>query len=232
MSTMALRVQNAFLIRGRTPILTGIDLDLEQGSSWLVVGPNGSGKTSLLHLIAGLRRPTRGAVSIFGHPQPSRQARARIGYLTHEPLLYPYLTVQENLELCARLYGVQEAQPRYRQLLRQLGMLGYLYNLPLHFSRGMLQRVALARALLPRPVLLLLDEPFAGLDGTGRKICCHLMDEYLSQGGTMMVATHRSSEVPDVCQYELTLRRGQVARTRELGEGPPGDLDDLSDTPT
>jgi ABC-type multidrug transport system ATPase subunit len=167
---------------GDKRILRGLDLDVGVHDFLVVTGPNGSGKTTLLRLCAGLAAPTRGQLEVDVE-------RGRVGYLAHEPLVYGELTALENLDLYGRLYRVPERRERIGMLLERFGLWDVRHARAGSFSRGMLQRLALCRALLHEPELLLLDEPYSGLDDEG----VLLLDRELSEraaSGTFVVATH------------------------------------------
>src|SRR5688572_4355132 len=140
--------------------LAGVDLDVGRGELLLVTGPNGSGKTTLLRLLAGLIVPTAGELEVVTD-------RARIGFLSHEPLVYRELTPLENLDLYGRLYRIPERRERIGMLLERFGLWDARGERVGRYSRGMLQRLALCRTLLHEPRLLLLDEPFSALDADG-----------------------------------------------------------------
>ena len=154
---------------GERLVLDRLDMRVGAGERLLLTGPNGSGKTTLLRVIATVLRPQGGQVRVWGRPLPgeARRVRADIGYVGHEPLVYPALTVGENLELYASLYGV--GGERVGEVLDRVGLAARRRDPVADLSRGMRQRLALARATLHRPALLLLDEPTAGLDDDGRE---------------------------------------------------------------
>jgi ABC-type multidrug transport system ATPase subunit len=167
---------------GAKRVLRGLDLDVARGAFVVVTGANGSGKTTLLRLVAGLAAPTAGELAVDAD-------RAELGYLGHEPLVYRELTALENLALYARLYRVPESRERIGMLLERFGLWDVRNERSGTYSRGMLQRLALCRALLHDPTLLLLDEPFSGLDAEGAEL---LDRELLERRGhaTFLVATH------------------------------------------
>ena len=167
---------------GAKRVLRGLDLDVARGDFVLVTGPNGSGKTTLLRLCAGLAAPTAGELDVDVD-------RARVGFLAHEPLVYPQLTALENLDLYGRLYRVAERRERIGMLLERFGLWDARSDRVSTFSRGMLQRLALCRTFLHEPELVFLDEPYAGLDEGGAE----LLDRELADRGpraTFLVATH------------------------------------------
>ena len=172
----------------------GVDLDLPERGFLLVTGPNGAGKSTLLALFAGLLAPTRGELEVAVE-------RGRIGYLAHEPLLYQELTALENLDLYGRLYRVEERRERLGMLLERFGLWEARHDRVRDLSRGMTQRLALFRTLLHDPALLLLDEPYAGLDAAGAA----LLDAEVAALGderTFVIATHQ----PDRLAARATAR--------------------------
>jgi heme exporter protein A len=168
---------------GDKRVLTGIDFDVKHGEFLLVTGPNGSGKTTLLRLLAGLLAPTAGELEVTID-------RARIGFLSHEPLVYRELTPLENLDLYGRLYRIPERRERAGMLLERFGLWEARHEQTGALSRGMLQRLALSRALLHDPELLLLDEPFSALDATGADL---LLEELArrAESHTIVLASHQ-----------------------------------------
>jgi heme exporter protein A len=187
---------------GERVALSGVTLALEEGETLAVFGSNGAGKTTFLRILATLLRPHRGSVSVLGHalPRAGHAVRGRIGFLGHEPLLYRDLTARENLRFHARLHGV--GFDRVEALLESVGMSGRADD-PVHtFSRGMVQRTAVCRAVLHEPALLLLDEPFAGLDPGAAALV-----EPLLTGVTRVVISHDPSFRGDLV---LGLRGGKT----------------------
>jgi heme exporter protein A len=179
---------------GEKRVLAGLDLDVADREFLLVTGPNGSGKTTLLRLLAGLYAPTAGELEVAAE-------RGRIGFVAHEPLVYRELTALENLDLFGRLYRVPERRERIGMLLERFGLWEARGERTGTFSRGMLQRLALCRALLHEPELLLLDEPFAGLDDQG----VDLVVAELETPRTIVVAAHRPARLEPLATERLAL---------------------------
>jgi heme exporter protein A len=171
---------------GERAVLRGVDLSVAAGETVVVTGPNGAGKTTLLRVLAAVLRPGGGSVSVLGHALPAdgRAARRRLGYAAHDPLLYPGLTAQENLELFAALHGAPAASAP--AALDRVGMAARAGDRVSELSRGMRQRLSLARAVLHGPDLLLLDEPTTGLDEEGRGV----LRDLLAGGAAAVVTTH------------------------------------------
>jgi len=176
-----IRAQSLSKRFGDKRVLDGLDLEVPRGGFVLVTGPNGSGKTTLLRLCAGLAAPTEGELEVDA-------PRGAIGFLGHESLLYRELTALENLDLYGRLYRLPERRERAGAMLERFGLWRARNDRAGTFSRGMLQRLALCRAFLHDPDLLLLDEPFDGLDTEG----ADLLQQELAErtGYTALVATH------------------------------------------
>ena len=182
---------------GSRRVLRGISFDLPSGGTLVVTGPNGSGKTTLLRILAGLAAPTRGTVEL-------ELTRARIGYVGHESLVYRDLTGLENLELYGRLYRVPERRERAGMLLERFGLWAVRNDRVASYSRGMVQRLALCRTLLHDPELLILDEPYAALDGHAAE----LLDGELAAGPgrrATVLATHDPGRLPSLHALPLEL---------------------------
>ncbi|HVE92226.1 MAG TPA: heme ABC exporter ATP-binding protein CcmA [Actinomycetota bacterium] len=188
---------------GLTSVLRGLDLHVASGERIALLGDNGSGKTTLLRILAGLLVPDAGTVSVFGSDPRDAAVRAHVGYAGHDPGLYPRLTALENLRFRARLYN--RGAHRARDLLSTVGIDPADRRRVATYSNGMKRRVAIACALLPDPKLLLLDEPFAGLDEPGAEA---LVSVLAGRGPAVLIATHEPDRVRTVADRLLTLRGG------------------------
>jgi heme exporter protein A len=182
---------------GDKRVLRGVTFDVAADGFLLVTGPNGSGKTTLLRLCAGLAVPTRGELDV-------RVARGGIGYLGHEPLVYRELTALENLDLYGRLYRVPERRERIGMLLERFGLWDARHDRADSYSRGMLQRLALCRTLLHEPGLLILDEPYSGLDDEGAALLDRELDERRARTA-FVVATHEPARIARHASSTLAL---------------------------
>jgi heme exporter protein A len=182
---------------GTKRVLRDLDLDVAERDVLVVTGPNGSGKSTLLALCAGLLAPTAGELEVDID-------RGRIGYLAHEPLVYRELTALENLDLYGRLYRVPERRERIGMLLERFDLWEARHERVGAFSRGMQQRLALCRTLLHDPDLLLLDEPYAGLDEAGGELLDVEIAALVGER-TVVVATHEPERVTAVATARLTL---------------------------
>ena len=176
---------------GPARVLRGVDLAVEQGSLHLILGPNGAGKTTLLRILAGLTRPSAGMVSLEGGSLRAVPAlRRRIGFLSHQSLLYDDLTALENLEFAARLYDLVSPRDTARKAIDSVGLSDRMNDPVRKLSRGMVQRVAIARALIHDPSVLLLDEPFTGLDPRAAMRLVELLSARLAANCGVVLVTH------------------------------------------
>jgi heme exporter protein A len=205
---------------GLTPVLDGIDLELHPGESLGLAGPNGSGKTTLLRVLATLVTPSRGNGSVLGADLRSDQrwaVRSRIALLGHTPALYPELTLAENTELAARLTG--RPTGGVREVLRVVGLSAAADRRADHSSFGMQRRAEFARLLLTEPDLLLLDEPYAGLDRAAAGLVEALAEATRRRGGAVVLVSHDAGRLAPLVDRMLELTGGRIALP--LGEGTP-----------
>jgi heme exporter protein A len=204
---------------GRRKALSQISFECRAGEIVGLLGPNGAGKSTLLAILATLVAPSTGHVSYGEHT--SRQAgaalRARLGLLGHDLYLYPELTARENLLFFARLYGVKDAPARVEESLAKANLADRGDDQVSGFSRGMRQRLALERALVHRPRLLLLDEPFTGLDQTSAATLVTRLRSLQTDGSLIILATHDLDVVEGLLTRALYLRNGRLVRQDEGG---------------
>jgi ABC-type multidrug transport system ATPase subunit len=204
---------------GDAPALGPVDLDIEPGERVVLVGHNGSGKTTLLRIAAGLLDATSGEISVAGHAVGSMEARAFTSYLGDQPVFYDDLTVWEHLEYVARLHETDGWEQHAAELLELVGLTHRADDLPTTFSRGLRQKAAIALAFVRPFEVLLVDEPFVGLDQSGRDALLELFARAHSDGATLVVATHELATV-DAAERLVALRDGEV-----IYDGAPGDAD-------
>lgn len=189
-----------------------VDLQVTAGEAVALFGPNGAGKTTLLRMIATLLRPTRGSLRLFGRSvsDGGAQARRRIGFLSHHSFLYPDLTPTENLEFYARMFRISAPRARVRELLAQVGLIGWAHRPVRTLSRGLEQRCGLARALLHEPDLLLMDEPFTGLDADAANMLRTMLQQAHARGSTLIMTTHDLAQGFQLCRRAIVLVRGRL----------------------
>ncbi len=197
---------------GRARVLRGLDLRVERGTAMVVFGPNGAGKTTLLKILAGLLRPEAGAVRIEGIElrQDPVGYRRLIGVISHQPYIYPQLSGRENLEFYGRLYGLPDPRTEARGMLEEMGLLESADRAASAYSRGMLQRLAIGRALLHRPSVLLLDEPFTGLDDEARGKLEALLGALRDGRRTVLMTSHELDAGWQSVDSLAVLVRGRV----------------------
>ena len=209
--------------------LAGVTLSIGAGEFVTLVGPNGAGKTTLLRILATLIRPTSGTVRIAGldPAQAGPEVRRHIGFLSHRTLLYDDLTAEQNLRFYARLYGLSDASARLDELLERVGLADRRHDLVRTFSRGMQQRLAVARAVLHRPSILLLDEPYTGLDPHATDALSALLSELAGEGCTILLTTHDLERGLAVGNRVVVLSRGRVAYDAPTADTDPATFPDL-----
>jgi len=219
---------------GDGPALHPLSLSVALGERVALIGHNGSGKTTFLRITAGLLGADNGRISLFGSSPDSIEARRRFSFLADTPTFYDDLSVWEHLEYVARLHGTTRWEQRASDLLGRLGLFERADDLPARFSRGLRQKAAIALGLVRPFDLLLVDEPFVGLDAEGREALLELLDESHRAGATLIVATHELAFV-DSSDRTIALRDGTLifdgessqARARGLvsteGTNTPGD---------
>ena len=187
-----------------------------------VLGPNGAGKTTLINLVAGLARPTSGAVLWRGQPVRApfpREIRGRIGMVTQETALYDELSVRQNMRFAADLYGVKERNKRIGEVMELVGLENRARDRAGSLSGGLQRRLALGRALLHDPELLVLDEPTLGVDVEARHALWRHVRWLRSNGKTVLLSTNHLDEAQALCDRIVVLREG-----KRLTEGDPSEL--------
>lgn len=204
---------------GDSVALAPLDLRIEDRQRVALIGHNGSGKTTFLRLAAGLLEPSDGAVTVYGHAAGTLEARRSLSYLADNPTFYEDLSVWEHLEYVARMHGERDWQQRAADLLGELGLYERADDLPNSFSRGLRQKAAIALAFVRPFDVLLVDEPFVGLDSTGKRALVDLFDAAGDAGATLVVATHELSFI-EHCDRLIALRDGHL-----VYDGSPADAD-------
>ncbi len=219
-----LRVRGLVKRFGPKTVLKGLDLDVYPGEFLALLGPNGAGKTTLLRILASLSRPTAGEVRIGGArlPQEAAGVRRRLGVVSHLPLLYGDLSAEENLRFFGRLYGETDLDERIDEVLDLVGLSARRHDLVRTYSRGMQQRLAIARALLHDPELLLLDEPYTGLDQDASAMLDQVLRQVAAQGRTVIMTSHDLSRAAALATRFAVLSRGRIVasvRREDIADG-------------
>jgi heme ABC exporter ATP-binding subunit CcmA len=207
MATVA-TIQDVSKLFGRFAALRHVSATLDAGGCYLLLGENGAGKSTLLRVLAGLLRPTLGAVMVLG--RAATESRGRVGYMSHSSMLYDELTARENLEYTARLYAGQPCLSP-DDVLRMVGLDPELARPVAQYSQGMRQRTSLARVLLSQPELLLLDEPFSNMDRASAERMLALLVDLRGAGRTIVLTTHQRELAEPMADVVMTMHGGALA---------------------
>jgi ABC-2 type transport system ATP-binding protein len=194
---------------GDGPALYPLSVRVEEHERVALIGHNGSGKTTFLRIATGLLEPASGGITIFGQEPGSMVARSKLSYLADTPTFYDDLSVWEHLEYTARLHNMTAWEQRAADLLGQLGIYERGDDLPSRFSRGLKQKAAIAIAFIRPFELMLVDEPFVGLDADGKEALLDLFDQASTAGAALVVATHELSFVSRTART-IALRDGAL----------------------
>src|SRR5262249_15687471 len=211
------KVYRDFWGRRKKTALNALDVQIERGELFGLLGPNGSGKTTTIKLLLGLLFPTSGEALVFGEPAVGVAKNERIGYLPEESYLYRFLNAEETLDFYGRLFNMKP-DVRNRRAKRLMEMVGLANDKKLilkEYSKGMRQRIGLAQALINDPELIILDEPTSGLDPLGTAWMKHLIIELREKGKTVLMCSHRLEDVQQICDRIAILNEGEL---QELGE--------------
>jgi len=206
---------------GRFTALRDVRLEVGRGQFIALFGRNGAGKTTLLRILAGLSRPSSGTVLIrTPEPMPPQAARGKLGYLSHNTALYGDLTALENLRFYAQLLGLPSGDGELEERIRSVGLAGRARDPVRHYSRGMQQRLAIARAFLHDPEILLLDEPFTGLDQAGTEFLRRYLSGARRRGKTCLMAIHDAALGHELADRLVVIDKGVVALDLEKNAVP------------
>lgn len=215
-SSAALEVRGLTRAFGVRKALDDVSFDLPEGAFLSIFGPNGAGKTTLVKVLTTLLNPSAGTAKVCGLDvvKDAVDLRHRIGLISHNPLLYPDLTAEENLLFFAEMYGVPNGAERVHELLESVELDHRRLDLTRTFSRGMLQRLSIARALLHHPEILFLDEPYSGLDPHAMDILDTLIAQ-IRGDHTFIMISHDLSKGLELCSHALILANGRVVLFEE-----------------
>lgn len=198
---------------GLKTVLRGVDFSVQAGEFVALLGPNGAGKTTFLRILSSLSRPSLGEVKIAGFhlPHDAAQVRARLGVVSHLPLLYGDLTAEENLRFYARMYGIGNYELRITEVLEMVGLDHRRRDLVRTYSRGMQQRLAIGRAVLHDPQIMLFDEPYTGLDQDASSMLDEVLKTVAAQGRTVVMTSHDLARAEELATRFDILSRGVIA---------------------
>lgn len=197
---------------GLKTVLRGVDFSVQPGEFVALLGPNGAGKTTFLRILASLSRPSIGQVIVANHklPDEAAQVRAKLGVVSHLPLLYPELTAEENLRFYARMYGIDKQEIRITEVLQMIGLEHRRRDLVSTFSRGMQQRLAIGRAVVHDPEVMLFDEPYTGLDQDASEMLDDVLRSVAAKGRTVVMTSHDLARAEELATRFDILSRGVI----------------------
>jgi len=220
MADLLLEAHDATKSYGDLVALAPLDLNVERGELLALVGHNGSGKSTFLRLVAGTLELTEGYIEIDGALAGTSAARAATSFIPDDPVLYDDLSVREHLSYISALHGVDASAEEVDAIIERFGLLPRADDLPARFSRGLRQKTSLALGIARPFELLLVDEPFVGLDATGKIALLEVLDEIHGRGQTIVVATHDAQFVEQATRC-VALRDGEVVHD---GQATPNDV--------
>ena len=205
---------------GIKAVLRGVNFSVQPGEFVALLGPNGAGKTTFLRILASLSRPTLGEVNVAGYHLPKEAAavRARLGVVSHLPLLYGDLSAGENLQFYGRMYGIPNLEARITEVLEMVGLENRRRDLTRTFSRGMQQRLAIGRAVLHDPEVMLFDEPYTGLDQDASSMLDEVLKTVAARGRTVVMTSHDLARAEDLATRFDILSRGVIGASTTRGE--------------
>ena len=205
---------------GLKTILRGVDFEVQPGEFVALLGPNGAGKTTFLRILSSLSRPSLGDVMIAGYklPHEAAQVRARLGVVSHLPLLYGDLTANENLRFYGRMYNIPDLELRTTEVLEMVGLESRRRDLVRTFSRGMQQRLAIGRAVLHDPDVVLFDEPYTGLDQDASSMLDEVLKTVAAKGRTVVMTSHDLARAEDLATRFDILSRGVISASASRKE--------------
>ncbi|MCL1798089.1 MAG: ABC transporter ATP-binding protein [Eggerthellaceae bacterium] len=210
-ATSAIKVVKLTKTFGNRKAVDNVSFAIPQGAFLSIFGPNGAGKTTLLRVLSTLSRATSGSARLLGIDikQEPDKARDHIGLISHNSMLYPDLTAEENLLFVAELYGIENAKDRVLEMLDSVELKHRRHDVVRTFSRGMTQRLSIARALIHDPAIVFLDEPYSGLDPHAVEIFDGLI-EAVRKDRTFIMVSHDLRKGFDMCTHALVLSKGTV----------------------
>jgi heme exporter protein A len=205
---------------GLKTILRGLDFSVQPGEFVALLGPNGAGKTTFLRILATLSRPSLGLVQVAGYDIPGQaaQVRAKLGVVSHLPLLYPDLTAEENIRFYGRMYGIADMETRVTEVLEMVGLDNRRKDLVRTFSRGMQQRLAIGRAVVHDPEVMLFDEPYTGLDQDASEMLDDVLRSVAAKGRTVVMTSHDLARAEDLATRFDILSRGVIATSAKQAD--------------
>ncbi len=212
-----IRVKKLIKRFGSKTVLNGLNFSVEEGEFVALIGPNGAGKTTFLRILASLSRPSAGLLQVAGCqlPQDAAKVRQKLGFVSHQPLLYDNLTATENLKFYGKIYNLSNMDTRIAEVLGTVGLTARQKDLVRTYSRGMQQRLAIARAILHDPSVILFDEPYTGLDQDAAAMLDTVLRSVAAQGRTVVMTSHDLARVEELASRFDILSRGKIAASAQ-----------------
>jgi ABC-2 type transport system ATP-binding protein len=228
--SVGVKLSNVSKTYGDVRAVVSLSLEIESGQVYGLLGPNGSGKTTVLKMIMGLVKPDSGEITVDGLAlrDDPRNYKRGLGYVSDPPMIYEYLTGLEYLDFVSRVYGVDDAakERRIREFLKAFELEGRENDIVNGYSHGMKQKVAIIGAVLHRPRVLVMDEPLGGLDPKSARIVKDLLGRLASEGSTIVLSTHALEIADALCDRLCVLHRGA-----KIAEGTPAEIHSLASNP-
>jgi len=216
-TSLAVEVSGVSRSFGRRRAVDAVDLSLGAGDCLALFGPNGAGKTTLLRVIAGLLKPTTGTVRVGGRSlRNDPGARGQLGLISHQSMLYRALTARENVEFAARMYGVPDPRSAAMRALERIRIADRADAPVRALSRGLQQRVSIARAIVHEPTVVLLDEPYTGLDAAGGAALTEMLRLLRDHGASLILVTHNVEEGLAVATHAAVMLGGRIVRRDDV----------------
>lgn len=228
-SDVFIKLQNVKKSYGNFNALTDISFDLFRGDFLSIFGPNGAGKSTLLKILSAQTRHTKGKVlfdNVELNSKPN-EFRKSFGVISHLPFLYENLTAEENLKFYGKIYSVKDINRRVDELLKKVELINRKKDLVRNYSRGMLQRLSIARALVHNPDIILLDEPYTGLDQHASYILTNILKEQFENKKTIIMVTHNLSRGYDLASKIVIMKQGKIAFMEDKINVPEYEFEDI-----
>lgn len=224
-----LEVSNLEKRFGRNEVLKKLDLSIEETEVFSLLGPNASGKTTLLKIISNIYQPSSGEVRVMERSVKTDPSSVRkcVGFVAHDTYLYPELTARENLKFYTMAYGTEDREQKIKEELKLVGMYHRMNDKVNEFSRGMKQRVSIARALIHEPNLLLLDEPFTGLDLEAQKVFVDIIEDFTEKSGPVVMSSHDPEVAWNISRRVGILDEGRIKYVINTEKNEYSDLEDV-----
>lgn len=219
MTDNVIGVERVFKSYGSFKAVSDLTFEVKRGEIFAMLGPNGAGKSTTMRMILDIIKPDSGTITVFGHPITD-QAKDRIGYLPEDRGLYRNVRVLEMMIYLGRLKGMSthDAKARALELLEHLEMSEVAKKKVSELSKGMHQKIQFAVTVIHRPELMIVDEPFSGLDPLNTRVLMDLVREMRDQGATVVMSTHQMSQVEELCERLLMINKGELALYGEVEE--------------